>query len=259
MKTLGCQHCNKSYIPTPGSLRKYCSLSCSNKARAIKQKKTMEEKYMLNPVLCNCCNLPISFEKRKNKFCSHSCSAKITNLIERKRGPTAKEKLMFSKVEFLFCDKTQKWYSNKTNTGTTRKCSPYLKTPKEQYYNAARFKFNVYHYPEEFDIQLIEEHGWYSCPGKKRKYGIKNTLGVSRDHIISVSYGFRNNVDARVISHPANCRIMLHSENKRKSNECELTVEQLLKKIDIWDKKYTERKTRVELATSGLEDRCSTN
>ena len=62
--------------------------------------------------------------------------------------------------------------------------------------------------------------------------------GVSRDHIYSVNEGFKNKVDPKIISHPANCRLMVHSENISKNKKSDITIEELLIKIDNWNKKY---------------------
>ena len=253
MKNSTCQYCSKLFIITPGSYGKFCSLSCGTSSRNKSNLENSKIKYNLNPSKCRCCQLVLDYEKRKNKYCSTSCASKITNQIARKRGPTAVEKLPYCKIKFILCTHTNQYYSNKNTDGSTRRCSPYIKTIREHYYMAARFKFNVYHYPEEFDLKLIEQYGWYTCPGLKRKGEPKNVLGVSRDHIISVSYGFLNNIDSKIISHPANCRIMLHSDNKIKHSKCDMTVEQLLKQIDKWNKKYTERVTGIEPATNRLE------
>jgi Zn finger protein HypA/HybF involved in hydrogenase expression len=48
----------------------------------LKFKIISEEKkvsYLNNPNLCTCCNSPIAYEKRNNKFCSQSCSASFNN------------------------------------------------------------------------------------------------------------------------------------------------------------------------------------
>lgn len=253
MKTSICQHCSKLFNVTPGSYGKFCSLSCGTTFRNKTNLEKSKIKYSLNLVKCKCCQTSLEFDKRKNKYCSNSCASKITNSISRKRGPTATEKFPYSKIKFILCKHTNRYYSNKNSDGTTCKSSPYIKTIKEQYYASARFRFNVYHYPEEFDLSLIEQHGWYTCPGLKRKGHPKNVLGVSRDHIISVSYGFSNNIAPDIIAHPANCRIMLHSKNKIKHSKCDLTIEQLLEKIYIWNQKHTERVTGIEPATNSLE------
>lgn len=253
MKTATCQQCSNLFIITPGSYGKFCSLSCGTTFRNKINLEKSKIKYNLNPIKCKCCQIILEFDKRKNKYCSNSCSSKITNQVSRKRGPTAVEKFPYSKIKFRLCTHTNQHYSNKNPDGTNCIGSPYVKTLKEKYYAASRFKFNVYHYPNEFDISLIEQYGWYTCPGLKRKGQPKNTSGVSRDHIISVSYGFANNIDSKIISHPANCRIMIHSDNKIKHGRCDLTVDQLLEKINAWNKKYTEQATGFEPATNSLE------
>ena len=254
-----CQHCLNLFNITPGSYGKFCSLSCGTTFTNKIKLGNAQKQYKLNPVKCNCCQTDLSYEKRKNKYCSKSCASKITNNVPRKRGPTAVIKPPYSRIKFILCAHTGLYYSNKNSDGSIRRSSPYIKTIKESYYYASRFKFNVYHYPEEFDLSLIEQHGWYTCPGLKRKGLPKNILGVSRDHIISVSYGFANNIDPATISHPANCRIMLHTDNKSKHDKCDLTIEQLLEKIDIWNKKYTERCIGLEPMASNLEGSRSTN
>lgn len=65
-----------------------------------------------------------------------------------------------------------------------------------------------------------------------------NLNGISRDHIISINYGFKNNIDYKIISHPANCQLLRHSENSKKYTKCDLTLKELLNKIKKWNKKY---------------------
>jgi hypothetical protein len=48
------------------------------------QKQQRIEHYNLNPSTCNKCNKSISYEKRRNKFCSKSCSASYSNLGKTK-------------------------------------------------------------------------------------------------------------------------------------------------------------------------------
>lgn len=259
MNNVSCQYCLNLFTPKLGSYGKFCSLSCGTSFKNIVTKEKAIEKYNARPNKCKCCKNTIDYEKRANRYCSRSCAAKITNQVARKRGPSKLEKTPYCKVKFILCPHTNQYYSNKNSDGSVRRCSPYTKDEKQKYYSAARFKFNVYHYPEEFDLALIQQHGWYTCPGLKRKRYSKNVLGVSRDHIISVSFGFKNKIDPKIISHPANCRIILHSDNKRKHAHCGFTIDQLLEKIKDWDKKYTERRIGLEPTTSCLEGKYSTN
>ena len=95
------------------------------------------------------------------------------------------------------------------------------------------FKFSVYDYPKEFDLSLIGKNGWYKAKNRGDNLG-----GVSRDHMISVKFGWKNGIDAKIISHPANCKLMIHSENVRKYSSNSISLEQLLNRIKEWDAKY---------------------
>lgn len=64
----------------------------------------------------------------------------------------------------------------------------------------------------------------------------KNPGGVVRDHRISVLYGFKNNIDPNIISHPANCEFILHSSNARKTFRNSCSLEQLMVDIEKWDR-----------------------
>jgi len=94
---------------------------------------------------------------------------------------------------------------------------------KKQYWQDCKFKFNVYNYPEIFDLNLLDKFGWY--------HPVENPSGVSRDHIISVSYGWKNGIDSNIINHIANCKLMIHLENNKKNNRSDLLLEELLQKI----------------------------
>lgn len=60
----------------------YCSLSCSNVGRAVKN----EAAYLRDPKKCLLCQEPIPYDKRfDNKYCSSSCSATANNLRRPKK------------------------------------------------------------------------------------------------------------------------------------------------------------------------------
>ena len=105
------------------------------------------------------------------------------------------------------------------------------------YYKAYRpsceFQFTLSDYPEEFDFKLIQEHGWYSPSNKDN-----NLKGISRDHLYSVKDGFINKVDPTIISHPANCKLVIHTDNQRKNVKSDITLEGLKERINIWNLKY---------------------
>jgi hypothetical protein len=97
------------------------------------------------------------------------------------------------------------------------------------------FCFNIYDYPNKFPLHLIEQHGWYSPTGRMKRNRALNLSGVSRDHMFSILDGFRRNIEPEILAHPANCCLMLHSENNSKKFRSSITFEELLKKIKEWD------------------------
>ena len=107
------------------------------------------------------------------------------------------------------------------------------KTEKAQYRSNSAFKFNVYNFPEEFNLALIEEFGWYSAANRGN-----NLYGVSRDHMISCDYGRNNNISAEHLAHPANCELISQSKNASKGVANSITYDELLIRIKQWDEKY---------------------
>lgn len=95
------------------------------------------------------------------------------------------------------------------------------------------FKFNLKDYPEEFDFTLIEKYGWY-----RPKNRGDNLNGISRDHAVSIKYGFDNALPSEHLSHPANCVLMQHGKNVSKYSSNSISYQDLLVRIKIWDNKY---------------------
>lgn len=101
------------------------------------------------------------------------------------------------------------------------------------YRDECAFRFNLSEYPNEFDFYLIEQFGWY-----KPKNRGDNLTGVSRDHLVSVRYGFDNSLPAEHLAHPANCRLLQHGKNSSKGMKSSITYPELLSRIKVWNKKY---------------------
>jgi len=95
----------------------------------------------------------------------------------------------------------------------------------ELYFKRSSFKFGFNFPMSKKEKYLLETKGIFSAK--------HNSRGVVRDHLLSRRYGFENNIPVWIISHPANCEIILHSENVRRSftNDNQITLEELLEKI----------------------------
>ena len=112
-------------------------------------------------------------------------------------------------------------------------CERNTNASKHYYKLQCQFNFALSDFPDEFDFDLIRKYGWYKAKNKGN-----NPNGVSRDHMYSVMEGYRNNVDPSIISHPANCRLIRHNDNISKLDGSTITLEQLLDRIEKWNKKY---------------------
>lgn len=252
--------------------RTYCSLKCRNiyvnkylrnydkVSETYKKKKEDKiEEYLKSPKLCLYCNSIISYELRDNIYCNHSCSAKSVN---GKRDYTWGNKIRESLINHydlnakvkskkiegdrfyeLECNLCNIIFFKKRNdikycsiecinkARFDRSCLE--NREYKQYKILSNFKFNLSDYSEEFDFSLVEKYGWYSPSNKKNNLG-----GVSRDHMISVNEGFKKGIDPNLISHPANCKLMKHTDNISKNKKCTISLEELLIRIEYFEKKY---------------------
>lgn len=99
-----------------------------------------------------------------------------------------------------------------------------------------RFKFNVYDYPDLFNLELLNQVGFYAPGGKS---GSWNVQGLSRDHRVSVDEAIRNDYDPYYISHPINCELMPHSENSSKKRRSSISYNELVRLADAYDSRKT--------------------
>ena len=95
-----------------------------------------------------------------------------------------------------------------------------LDSEYQRYYLDCQFKFNVYDYPSEFNLALLEEFGWYKAKNKG-----DNLHGISRDHMISIAEGYKLKIDSSIIAHPANCRLIKQIENSSKGKKSLISIE----------------------------------
>jgi hypothetical protein len=74
-----------------------------------------------------------------------------------------------------------------------------------------------------------------------------NTKGLVRDHALSRMEGFKLGIFPEIIRHPANCNLILHSENSSKRSECSITLEILFDKIQNFTQNWKEQTKCIEL------------
>lgn len=204
-KTVNCKKCNKELIVKTDSNGKikefyYCSRKCANSHVFSNETKNKQKIALFNKrIYCKC----ITCEKEIYYVSKIKLQCNKCRIEESKRN----------KKEFIS--------SNLSD--------------KQHYYRLAGFNFSLNTYIDEFDFSLVKKFGWY----KSKRYGKEgNTKGISRDHLYSVSQAYKDNINPLIISHPANCRLIQHSENISKNYRCSVTIQELLEKIKNWEEKY---------------------
>lgn len=240
-----CKYCEKE---VPSKSMGAHVLSCNKNPKyqefIDKRNKTKHEKLeVLVTKICYCekCQneftLDITetkFKKKKHFFCSRACSNSRTRSEETKKlislGNSKPAKI--SKCKACGNDiSSRKKYCNKT-------CMFKSRIPINRSYRyACQFRFNVFDFPNKFDLSLIEKHGWYYPTNSKRNK--PNLNGVSKDHRFSVSDAERLNINPSIIAHPANCELMLHTENISKNKSSSITYDDLLVEIQIWETEHS--------------------
>lgn len=236
-----CKHCSKQ-LSYEQRKNKFCNSSCSassnNKKREQRSdeslKKTSESikhqnivKYNKNPNRCKLCNSIIKYEKRTQKYCSIHYRNKVL------RKPKT------NKIKFEIVGVYTKLYRCTCKHCNTKMLLPspkqYCDTCKVYHSNLRMryvFSFNVYHYPDLFDLELLNQKGWYAPRGKSGKW---NPDGLSRDHKVSISEAIKNNYDPYYITHPLNCELMPHIENQKKHYRSSISYSLLKQMVDEYD------------------------
>lgn len=203
---------------------------------------------------CKCCNTPLDSYR---SFCNQSCAATFNNANRINNGYTVslntKQKisesltkttkliqLQKSKVKVEYIGVFSKVYNCKCKhckiKFVSRTAKQYCVLHRDQYCNSAKsgykFTFNVYKYPDLFNLEHINQTGWYSRGGTAGKY---NPSGLTRDHKISVNAAIRNNYDPYYITHPLNCEIMPWLENNKKKTNSSITYSELVTSVDAYE------------------------
>ena len=212
-----CENCSKEHDGSYGSGR-FCSSKC---ARGFSTKEKRDE-------------------------INRKVSAKVTGRKqskERRLKTSGKNhpnwKGGYSVLEERVCLECGSFYKRPSKNFCSKECwiknNKKIRTEWQQYQKECAFKFNIYDYPDWFDLSLIEKFGWYSAANRGN-----NLEGVSRDHMISVKYGFRNGISSELISHPANCQLMQHTLNNTKKTQCSITLNELEERIKKFNVRLAE-------------------
>lgn len=203
------------------------------------------EKYNQSPKLCLNCNSAFPYEKRSLKFCNSSCSCTYNNkrrdhTVHMRQSASlcvtlaAQNKIIgpkypFTKVTFGKCNTCSKIYRKKTGK---LYCSEVCKihTGIRTYRRACKFNITKSQYPNLFNKDLLNKHGWYRASNHLNGY---NPDGATWDHLFRVEEGFKLGVDPTIMRHPANAEMISWRENFRRKTSS-ITYQELLERIAKW-------------------------
>jgi len=226
-------------------------------------------------VKCSNCGKEIFIKCRENKFdinkkyyCCKSCASHSHILSEEQKNNISngvrnsllkKDKnYIFSKDKIKICPICGKEFSSKHETCSNSCGARYkiykrlpeilqkqdkdkIKEIKIIYKRYCQFQFAINEYNNEFDFELIKKYGWYSAKNRGN-----NLNGISRDHKYSCNEGFNNLIDPYIISHPANCRLLIHTDNISKLDKCSISLDKLIDNIHNWNNKYGKYPNKID-------------
>jgi hypothetical protein len=207
-ETLICKQCGKIFSKRINDIKIFCSSSCSTTFNNKKRIRSEESKNKLSE----------KFTGKNNPNWKNGNSIKKSS-TGKKRTPTI-EKIKMCKI----CGNEKILIKHK------RICDKCKYEYYKVYHPLCSFDFKIKNFSSFFDMSLVEKYGWYSPSNKGN-----NLLGVSKDHIYSVKDGFINKVNPNIIKHPANCNLMIHTDNNKKKDKSLISLDELLLKIKIWD------------------------
>jgi len=224
-----CLICKNEY--TSNTINNHFANTHSDSVVNIETKK--QEEYVKSAPTCKYCNAVLPYQKRHNKFCNASCSATYNNsIVDRTKftpGPLKKIKVpetlpQFSKLVQCKCKHCGiQWKSRLPVRYCSNHQELYSHNGRAKYW----FTFNVFHYPDLFDLSLISNIGFRNSK--------TNPNGITRDHRLSVNDAIRNNYDPYYIKHPLNCELMPFDQNNKKKTKSSISYEDLVNAVNLYD------------------------
>lgn len=230
-----CKGCNQT-IPYDKRTNKTCSSVCrSALSSLINKDRYKDPNYALRKnasLRLTLANKPHK-QRRYTDKTSKGKIAKNTKICSKKLSYSYKNDL---RIQYrTSTDYIKIYYNNCSHCNTKflyssqqKYCNEHTDLYKANQRNRFVFTFNVYHYPDLFDLNLLVRYKW--------RCSKTNPNGITRDHRVSVNEAIRNGYDPYYIKHPLNCELMLFNENNRKRHNSSITYEELVRLVDMWEK-----------------------
>jgi len=241
-KGLKCKHCDIP-LTKPGQ---FCSSSCScvfnNKRRdpSIYEKGNPKRSETLKKKFNDHVEFFIGPPNPSPDRIKHNNSSRLSKQTERQRKRLEENtKFEFCKVSFQECSVCHINFlvDGYGKRKYCKKCKENTRNYMTDYY----FKFNVFHFPDLFDLDLLKQKGFYGCNGHS---GRNNPDGLSRDHRVSVREAIENKYEKYFIKHPINCQLIPQKENLKKYTRSSISYQQLIEEVEAYDLKNPDYKNK---------------
>jgi hypothetical protein len=232
-----CLNCNNLLLFNKDKRKKFCNQSCAaiynNKNRdassRIKQQQTIKRRF------------PSKEKKhaKNNPKCLIHPTTTIPNII----NSIEKLNYMYNNLNMTSTEILQKLNIKYTNFTVFLKSLGIKTKPRLHPIrgNKEHFKnFSIYRNRSSFkkikeqEISKIINYKCFLDCGVF--HSTINPNGVVKDHMVSVKYGFDNNIDPNIIRHPANCAFISQHENSKKNSKNSISLEILLERTKTWNK-----------------------
>lgn len=233
-----CAHCNTT-LPYESRHLTYCSKSCSSSAtnsthsaesRQQQRLSTQSTMYGIEisgdflPLAKNTCEKcsKVFLSKSPRRFCNEDCRGR--------KNPTEKIEIVgeFSPLHKCSCKVCHTKFLARTSLQFCKQHRDHHSNKRSEY----RFQFNIYDYPDLFNLDLLNTVGFYAPGGKAGKW---NPDGLSRDHKVSITEAIKHEYDPYFITHPLNCELMPHSTNNKKKGKSSLTYNELVQLVNEYN------------------------
>lgn len=217
---ISCKNCNTLFKPTAGR-KIFCGQSCSaTYNNKLREPRTLESKAKTSKAVIK------TLESKPKKIKIVKIKQKYVKILTKPEVVGPNSTLFVCKCRHC----NIKFVSRLKRKYCLEHRNLYVESSKAGF----KFTFNVYDYPELFDLTMLNQVGFYAPGGKSGRW---NLDGLSRDHRVSVNESIANNYDPYYITHPLNCELMTHTDNNKKKTQSSITYSALKKLVDDYDSK----------------------
>ena len=233
-----CLNCGKEFKRYKCQIVNNEKVFCSRKCRYKKQKTSLlgnknpnfkTGKYCCS-YYCEVCGKEIDKQGRSKKC--HQCKYLHYKPFKGKKHSEKSKKIIGQKSREKFTPEYKKRLK-KTMQERGYWIDDNTRTDFELYKKLANWICHMFNYSSEKEINLLHKYGIFNSK--------TNRKGVVRDHKLSRKTGFDKKIFPQILRHPLNCKIISNKENITKRNKNTITIKNLFKSIQNYDKGWKEQ------------------